>query len=296
MFQSTTSPASATFPTIPSETPERSDIIEESSIQFAANSTTSPPRPRRYTISTRSPKPSGVSRTPEIEIESPSRRERWRSQGDLLQQPITPRERLNLELEHASPYSGKQSLPLSSILDRKVFIAEPRTPGAHSTFTPDNSFFGQELNSLTASPFQVHPYPTTRPVSQTPIPDTPARKQLESVYDRFLMATSGVRRVGQGYQSSNAGRGPITNQLTVPAPPKRNAKLFNSARRPMPPPVSSEDYLKAVSVDELGCLTRSPGAPNLDAQDGRHTFAVVGRALKAVVNGKTVSRRLSRIE
>lgn len=82
-------------------TPERSTILEESSVHFASlNETATPPRPRRYTIVTRSPKPSQVSRSTEIDIESPSKpKDRWRSQGDPLQKHIAPKEWLNLEIE-----------------------------------------------------------------------------------------------------------------------------------------------------------------------------------------------------
>jgi serine/threonine-protein kinase GIN4 len=154
----------------------------------------------------------------------------------------------------------------------------------------------KEMNSLTASPLHVVPYPPKPQLERASIPDTPARRQLESVYDRFLMATSGVKRVGAGYSSTNSNA-PVSNHLTVPAPPKRHgSKIFNSSRRPMPPPVSSDDYLKAVSVDELGIIAPPGTDTRAQYDEGRNSFAGMRRALKAAVQGKTVSRRLSRID
>ena len=57
-------------------------------------------RPRRNTIVTRSPKPSGVTRSLDIDRGSPSKRhERSRSQGNLLDQKIVPADQLNLEFD-----------------------------------------------------------------------------------------------------------------------------------------------------------------------------------------------------
>jgi serine/threonine-protein kinase GIN4 len=94
-FLSSASPLSSELPS-----PEPSAVLEESSVQFASVTEASSPRPRRYTIVTRSPKPSGASPPVENGFESPSKRkDRWRSQGDLLQRSIAPIERLTLELE-----------------------------------------------------------------------------------------------------------------------------------------------------------------------------------------------------
>lgn len=62
--------------------------------------TQTPTRPRRNTIGTRSPKPSGVTQSPSSELNSPSKRkERWRSQGNLLDRKIVPSEILSVELD-----------------------------------------------------------------------------------------------------------------------------------------------------------------------------------------------------
>lgn len=64
-------------------------------------------RPRRNTIVTRSPKPSGVTRSLDIDRGSPSKRhERSRSQGNLLDQKIVPADQLNLEFDRCMLYSA----------------------------------------------------------------------------------------------------------------------------------------------------------------------------------------------
>lgn len=67
--------------------------------------TTHTPRRRRNTIETRSPKPSGVGESPVLVLESPSkqRKERWRSQGNLLDCKIVPSEILSAELDRCEP-------------------------------------------------------------------------------------------------------------------------------------------------------------------------------------------------
>ena len=63
----------------------------------------------------------------------------------------------------------------------------------------------------------------------------------------------------------------------------------------MPPPVSSDYFNTQLEVDEFGLVTRSAGTetPN-HKSEGNNTVAFVRRALKAVVTGKTATKRLSR--
>lgn len=72
---------------------------------------------------------------------------------------------------------------LSAVVDRSVFI-RPGTPGANdfeSSIVMNRSL---RTDDLTSSPLHVDPYPT-RPVSQLGLVlDTPAKKHVESVYDR----------------------------------------------------------------------------------------------------------------
>lgn len=198
---------------------------------------------------------------------------------------------------------------LSQVLDSSLFIAPPLSP--RPTLSPhDDNFDMQDIsivhespsfNDLTSSPLHVEPYPQRKPNANAEVPDTPSQRRVEGVYDRFLMATSGVKRLGKGYQSNNAG--PVSNTL---GPQGSNCKsdnhrAFYSTRRPMPPPVSSEDQRRTVSVDELGIMTYTPstsgpaGGHTVLKDESNTTVALVRRAIKAIVPGKTTSRRLSRM-
>ncbi|KAF9525502.1 hypothetical protein CPB83DRAFT_772039, partial [Crepidotus variabilis] len=150
-------------------------------------------------------------------------------------------------------------------------------------------------DDLTSSPYHVEPYPQ-RYSHDVPVLDTPARHKVEGVYDRFLMATSGVKRLGKGYQSeslaasTNKTSGGIGLGLHVP---QNKTRPFYSTRKPMPPPVSSEDLRRmTASVDELGNLTHA--AENQDdslpAKDG-----FMRKAMKLMVPKANSSKRMSRI-
>ena len=138
-----------------------------------------------------------------------------------------------------------------------------------------------DRDSLTDSPFVVQPYPTRKVCS--PAMDSPTPCHVEIVYDHFLMATNGVKRVGKGYQSCHVK--PILTD--TPSSSRSPGKFFFSSRRPMPPPVSS--------VDELGRIQLG----NIDADtsglrgDRAGAARVVSRAFKALVSGKTVTRKAS---
>ncbi|KAF8527492.1 hypothetical protein BU17DRAFT_39874, partial [Hysterangium stoloniferum] len=106
-------------------------------------------------------------------------------------------------------------------------------------------------------------------------------------YDEILMSSSGVKRLGKGYESH------ATTSHIVEHPAsafKRNPKLFHSVRRGIAPP--PETPRKAVSVDELGALSAAQeSAARKD--DGNNTIKLMRRAFKAITGG-TVSRRLSK--
>jgi serine/threonine-protein kinase GIN4 len=149
-------------------------------------------------------------------------------------------------------------------------------------------------DSLTDSPFVVHPYPSRKQAVTRPTMDSPTRRDLEGVYDRLLMATSGVKRVGKGYQSSHVK--PISTN-TSPSSSKGPGRFFHSTRRPMPPPVSSEDKFMTWTPDELDIM--SSDYVNVDGpglcEDHAGAAKAVSRALKALVTGKTVVKKASRI-
>jgi serine/threonine-protein kinase GIN4 len=67
----------------------------------------------------------------------------------------------------------------------------------------------------------------------------------------------------------------------------------------MPPPVSSDDLLTrpTMVVDELGAMTYThcgTGMP-IVKDESNTTVAMVRRAIKSMVPGKTVSKRLPRV-
>ena len=174
--------------------------------------------------------------------------------------------------------------------------------------TPSIQIFTDKLganDSLTASPFNVEPYPNRVCSLNSPIVESPTtQRRVEGVYDRFLMATSGVKRVGRGYQSDNVG--PVTNvpQTQTSASQRPASRMFHSTRRAMPAPVSSDDFEKrrTVSVDELGMMQSFSGDANgathipMSKDERTNTVRNVRRAIKAIVSGKTVSKISSKAE
>lgn len=190
---------------------------------------------------------------------------------------------------------------LSQVLDSSLFISSPSIRVDDIDMQDISIVQEPSFNELTSSPLHVEPYPARRRSAQDmQVPDSPSQRRVEGVYDRFLMATSGVKRLGKGYQSDNVG--PVCNSLApgVSNYKRDNSRIFHSTRRPMPPPVSSEDQRRTVSVDELGIMTYAPtgeesGFSPALKDESNTTVALVRRAIKAFVPGKTASRRLSRM-
>ncbi|KZT42634.1 hypothetical protein SISSUDRAFT_1015603, partial [Sistotremastrum suecicum HHB10207 ss-3] len=73
----------------------------------------------------------------------------------------------------------------------------------------------------------------------------------EHNYEEILLASTNVRRVGQGFQSDNCG--PVMNSTASKDSHRKSGRFFHTLKRDsgFPKPVSSEDR-RAVSVDELG--------------------------------------------
>jgi serine/threonine-protein kinase GIN4 len=184
------------------------------------------------------------------------------------------------------------------VLDRNLFIA-PLLPSRDDLLDSQSDSSEQvretSLDDLTSSPYIVEPYPQrVRGSHEPPIPDTPTRHRIEGVYDRFLMATSGVKRLGKGYQSDNAG--PVCGNIVDPVPLNKS-RHFYLTRKQMPPPVSSDDQRRAVSLDEFGVVSQDEshsGESNLK-DDGNTTVALVRKAIKLIVPKGTGSRRVSRM-
>ena len=272
------------------------------------------PRPtRRATVLGRSPE---KSRSLDIDVDmTPSkRREKSKSANDL-NRLIRPISKVQFELDkrergffttHTLSFSSyfftravaADSMSFSTVLDRNLFTpdpipADPDTSRSSSDMSPQSP--GRD--SLTESPFIVQPYPARKQLVRSPAIDSPTQRHVEVVYDRFLMATSGVKRVGRGYQSSHVkpiSTGPPSSSSSSSRSP---GKFFHSTRRPMPPPVSSEDRFAAgSSVDELGRIQHgSVGAADMSVfrEDRAGAAKVVSRALKALVTGKTVVKKAS---
>lgn len=180
---------------------------------------------------------------------------------------------------------------LSTVLDRDLFSPDPVPTEPDTSGSSDNHATAHSpgRDSLTDSPFLVHPYPSRKQAMNPP--DSPTRRDLEDGYDRLLMATSEVKRVGKGYQSCHVK--PISTNMAQLSS-KNPGRFFHSTRRPMPPPVSSDDKFMAWAAE----LDVTSGHANVDGpdllEDRAGTAKVVSRALKALVTGKAVVKKASR--
>ncbi|KAJ2917010.1 hypothetical protein MD484_g3420, partial [Candolleomyces efflorescens] len=276
-----------------------SNVVSPTDSQFVIPEIFTPSRQRRATVSTRSPlEPvacplfgeSKVMPLPEPSSNAASPKNS-RQYGSLAQLRIMP-----LSMQDA--IDAEPSPRLAEVVDRSLFVKQPYTSRDDLL---DN---GRDMSyeELQSSICHVEPYPLRpRPSQdQQPYLDTPDRQRLETVYDRFLM-TSGVKRHGKGYQSETVA--PVANTLGPASSRKENShRAFYSARKPMPPPVSSDDIeRRAVSVDELGLMTTTAAATSPDGEmvgttllskeEGSSTVALVRRAFKAMVpNGRRLSR------
>ncbi|TFK91868.1 hypothetical protein K466DRAFT_481834 [Polyporus arcularius HHB13444] len=280
-----------TLPTIPSEQPSRvyaehSRSYVESPVQGGSAGPSAvmampetPSRMRRATVVTRSPESGRKALSLEIDLSPSKRREKSRSYGDLLR-PITPINKLEFELERLSQPTPPPRL--SAMVDKNLFIAPANR--VHVEETIQESTPQRQKDDLTASPLHVEPYPQ-RPMKEGVALDTPAKRHLEGVYDRFLMSTSGVRRNGKGYQSENVLR-PVENIRPHTSMAKRNQKFFTT-RAKMPPPVSSDDLRRSSSVDEFGTFLSTPAPMQ---EQNHNTIAIVRKAFKAIVTGKPNAR------
>jgi len=167
-----------------------------------------------------------------------------------------------------------------------VFIA-PRSPEPEIIVEPVN-----DMTRLSPEPLSP---PTARTFTGSRSLDSPnTRRRVAQDYDRLLSATTGIKKVGLGYQSDV--RGPIANILnTDPYASSASLKrttFFHSTRRAMPPPVSSEDWRRTVSVDELARLPPSTPEPSSKEEKVGGTVSAVKRAFMAIT-GRAGSKRLS---
>ena len=198
-----------TLPTIPSEAPssilDAVPITESPARSGSVGPSTvvappqTPTRRRRATVVTRSPETGRNTKSLELDLSPSKRREKSRSHGDLLR-PITPITKLEFELERRKftwpPFRDRQLMKaqtvsqptppprLSTVVDKRLFIASSpvlsRVEESMHEATPP-----RQKDELTASPLHVESYPPkTLPAKSSVGLDTPARRQLEGVYDR----------------------------------------------------------------------------------------------------------------
>jgi len=176
------------------------------------------------------------------------------------------------------------------MFDRSIFIATPLR-SCEILESPHAS-----ADDLCSSPYHVEPYPERKITFSDGLPDTTQQRKLEGVYDRFLMATSGVKRVGKGYQSDFIPPRPSASNRTSlgsGAIKKRHSRMFFGApKTPMLPPISSEDVVqrRGVSVDEMGIISYGPvsAGPDDVESTGPLTVSFVRKAIKAIVPSRMV--------
>lgn len=105
------------------------------------------------------------------------------------------------------------------------------------------------------------------------------------------MATTGVKRLGKGYQSDNVW---APTSAPTAASYKKSSKIFGTGRRAMPPPISSDDVKAGLDV-EFGVMNTDRYSPlSHERHEGPTKVKGMTKALKAIVTGKTVSKRQSR--
>lgn len=220
-----------------------------------------------------------------------------RGHTSLDQLRVTPFAQLESAAKRVQP-----SPKLSDVVDRNLFIAPSYTSRDNLLDQFNSSDDGEHFSIC-----HVEPYPQTRASADNARPylDTPDRKNMEHVYDRFLMTSGNVKRAGKGYQSDALAPPATTKTGLRMTPGKENKKplgsrAFYTARKQMPPPVSSEDlHRRSMSVDELGFVYQSQasGEESYAKRDAHLGESLVRRAFKAMVPGKAavVSRRTSRV-
>lgn len=307
-------PPSTPTHSVPS-TPETqtSPLPSEGPSQLQIPEIYTPSRQRRATVSTRSPDPAGPTLDLEMEGGSPSKRkEKSRSHGNLFQRHIAPISYLEAELNKGTSvlkYGQRTSIidvltsvpppaptpRLSQVVDRNFIIA-PVLTSRDDLLNCDSMEYerSRSFDELTSSPLHVEPYPQRlRQSEDVNIPDTPSRHRIEGVYDRFLMATSGVKRLGKGYQSDNISSIPQSSTLG-PAASHSKGRNFYSTKRPMPPPVSSADQRRATSVDELGVMMYAD-LSGVKGQDANASVSLVRKAINLMVPKASASKRMSRM-
>jgi len=175
---------------------------------------------------------------------------------------------------------------LSALVHPSVFIA-PRSPGPKTIEEP-----AKDMTRLSPEPLSP---PSARTITGSRSLDSPnTKRRVTGDYDRLLSGTTGIKKVGLGYQSNF--RKPTPNVLNtdpcVTSPSSKRTTLFHSTRRAMLPPVSSEDWRRTAPAVELARLVPSTPEPTSREEKVGGTVSAVKRAFMAI-SGRTGSKRLS---
>jgi serine/threonine-protein kinase GIN4 len=291
----TSAPATANSSTFTVPEPSQvSVIVEETSVLLSETPPVSPARRRRATVVTMSPETKKRT-SGEVVQGSPSKKP--------LFGPIFPRAELERELERCEWMISGREVP---VLKSNVLVDAPTPPVRLSALVHPSVFIAPQSPDLKIddppvkdttrlSPQPMRP-PPGRTITGSRSLDSPnTKRRVADEYDRLLSATTGIKKVGLGYQSDV--NGPIANILsTDPYPSSASSKrttFFHSTRRAMPPPVSSEDWRKTASVDELARMTPSASEPTTSKEEkAGSTVSAVKRAFMALT-GRTGVKRLS---
>src|ERR1700722_4840801 len=226
-----------------------------------------------------------------IEPDSPSTCvERSKSQNNLLDRRIAPFAQLERELAKGllgglstitqilmSGETESQRPSTPSLSARRLFFATP--PGIPTIPSPTTESLDSDLTSC---PVHVEPYPEKAKKVNSTLCDAASQRRIEGVYDQYLLATPGVRRVGKGYQSDKAStvlRGAVPSTSSF----SRIPRILHTTRRANPSPVVRDGRKRALSIDELGAISCST-VNDESARKGvaSYTASLVRRALKSI--------------
>ncbi|KAJ3572947.1 hypothetical protein NP233_g2751 [Leucocoprinus birnbaumii] len=282
------SPAASTAQTTPSGSacPPASTELPKTPLVIPEIHT--PSRQRRATVSEDSP----IAFHRDTEMTPSKRREKSRSHGNFLQQRIASISQLEAEIN--KPVEPEPNPRLSEMFDRSIFIATPLRSCENLDSSPNNS-----TDDLASSPCHVEPYPQRKIASPDALPDTPNQRKMEGVYDRFLMATSSVKRVGKGYQSDFIPPPSAASNKSGALSRRHSRLFFGGSKTPMLPPISSEDVAqrRGVSVDEMGVISYGPVStdPDNSMSTGAMSVSFMRKAIKAMVPSTKSTKRLSKM-
>lgn len=223
-----------------------------------------------------------------------SRKGKSQSQDFVINRPIAPMELLEATLDEPEP--PVTTPRLSAVIDPSVFIARPISS---STLIDDSSSTVAQ-NAREKSSFEDFTTRSWHRSSRTTnVSDASMQRKIENVYDRFLFATSGIKR--------NAGK--AKQKKEVPCPENRKTLappvfLIGNHRSAIPVPsstaTSASASTSALTVPNENIQRRVASAGELRSKRAKastqkvdNTITFVKRALQAFVPNKTLSKKSS---